>query len=189
MAVCAHLHISPQLFEHTQIPELRAIVQVRLPLAGAPEGIAPPSQPTTVDALLQAGWRPDLVLQMPRERDQPALAELPVSLRQPQAIRPPSASPLLADDDPSGSLKHYFLAGFFVASQSHLRHLVSPGRFAFCSAPLPDLRTMVRMPRPTSYQELQTCLRRTLVADPAAEPESEPGSGPAGEATPPVPTA
>ena len=59
-----------------------------------------------------------------------------------------------------------------------------PGRYAFCSAPIPDLRTMVRMSRPTSYQELQTCLRRTLVADPTAEPKSEPGSGPAGEATP-----
>ena len=44
MAVCAHLRISPQLLEHTQIPELRAIVQIRLPLAGAPEGIALPSQ-------------------------------------------------------------------------------------------------------------------------------------------------
>ena len=161
MAVCAHLRISPQLLEHTQIPELRAIVQVRLPIAGAPEEVALPSQPTTVDALLHAGWRPDLVLQMPRERDQPALAELPVSLRQPQAIRPPSVSPLLADEDPSGSLKHYFLAGFCVASQAHLQDLVSPERFAFCSAPLPNLRTMVRMPRPTSYQELQTCLRRT----------------------------
>ena len=36
-----------------------------------------------------------------------------------------------------------------VASQEHLRHPVSPGRFAFCSAPLPDLRTMARMPRAT----------------------------------------
>ena len=61
-----------------------------------------------------------------------------------QAIRPPSASPLLADDDPSGSIRHYFLAGLF--------------------------------------QELQTCLRRTLVADPPAEPESEPCSGSAAEA-------
>ena len=60
MAACAHLRISPQLLEHTQIPELRVIVTVRLPLAGAP-GVVLPSQPTTVDALLQAGWRPDLV--------------------------------------------------------------------------------------------------------------------------------
>ena len=43
-------------------------------------------------------WRPDLVLQTPRERHQPALAELPVSLRQPQDIMPPSASPLLGND-------------------------------------------------------------------------------------------
>ena len=73
MAVCAHLRISPQLLEHTQIPELRAIVQVRVPLAGAPEGTALPKPPATAEALLQAGWRPDLVVQMPRERDQPAL--------------------------------------------------------------------------------------------------------------------
>ena len=45
---------------------------VRVPLAGAPEGTALPKQPTTAEALLDAGWRPDLVLQMPRERDQPA---------------------------------------------------------------------------------------------------------------------
>ena len=47
----------------------------------------------------------------------------------------------------------------------------------------------MRNPRPTSYQELQTCLRRTLVADLATEPESEPGSGPATETTPSDPTA
>ena len=49
---------SPRLLEHTQIPELRAIVQVRVPLAGAPEGTALPKQPTTAEALLQAGWGP-----------------------------------------------------------------------------------------------------------------------------------
>ena len=32
--MCAHLRISPQLFEHAQVPELRVVVQVRLPLAG-----------------------------------------------------------------------------------------------------------------------------------------------------------
>ena len=73
MAVCAHLRISLQLLEHAETRELRAIVQVRIPLA-----------------LLQAGWRPDLVLQMPRERDQPALAELPVSLRKPDIRLRPS---------------------------------------------------------------------------------------------------
>ena len=75
-----------------------------------------------------------------------------------------------------------FFTGLSVASQEHLRHLVSPNRLAFCSAPLPDLRTMVRRLRATGtgYQELQTCLRRTLVADPVAEPESEPGSGSVG---------
>ena len=80
------------------------------------------------------------------------------SEKKPQNIRPPSASPLLADDNPSSSIKHYFLTGLSVASQAHLQHLVSPGRFNFCSAPLPDLRAMVRKPKATSYQELQTCL-------------------------------
>ena len=77
MAVCAHLRISLQLLEHTQISELRAIVQIRVPLAGAPESTALPPQPATVDSPLQAGWRP---------------------------VQPPSASPLLADDDASGSI-------------------------------------------------------------------------------------
>ena len=82
----------------------------------------------------------------------------------------------LAHDDPSGSIKHYFLTGLSVASQEQLRHLVSPGRLAFCSAPLPDLRAMVRMQKATSYRELQTCLQRTLVADL--------GPGPAAAAAP-----
>ena len=65
----------------------------------------------------------------------PMLAELPVSLRQPQEFMPPSASPLFGD---------YFLTGLSVASQEQLLHLVSPGRFAFCSAPLPDIHAMAR---------------------------------------------
>ena len=73
--------ISSQLLEHAQIPPLRCVVQIRVPLAGAGGGA---TSPVTVDALHLAGWRPDLVLQMPRELYQPALAELPISLRQPQ---------------------------------------------------------------------------------------------------------
>ena len=71
MAVCAQLRIRSQLLEHAQIPELRAIVQVRVPLAGAPEGTALP-KPATADSLLQAGWQPDLVLQMPGNGANPA---------------------------------------------------------------------------------------------------------------------
>ena len=163
------------LLEHTQIPELRAIVQVCVPLGGATKGTALPTS-ATADSLLQAGWRPDLVLQMPRELHQPELAELPVSLRHPLDITSPSASPLLGDDNPSGSIKHYFLTGLSVASQEQLLYLVSAGRFAFCSAPLPDLQAMARMPTATTYQELQTCLQRTLVA--------VPGPGPAAAAAP-----
>ena len=32
--------------------------------------------------------------------------------------------------------------GLSVASQGQLRHLVSPGRLAFCSAPLPEIETL-----------------------------------------------
>ena len=41
------LRKSSHLLEHAQIPELRALVQVRVPLAGAPEGTALPKQPAT----------------------------------------------------------------------------------------------------------------------------------------------
>ena len=126
-----------------------------VPLGGAP------------GSLLQTGWRPDLVLQTPCEVYQPELAELPVSLRQPPDLLPPSFSPLLGDDNPSGSIKHYFLTGLSLASQEQLQHLVSPGRFAFSSAPLPDIQAMVRMRTATSYQELQTCLQHTLVTAPS----------------------
>ena len=95
------------------------------------QGVLP--SPATADSFLQAGWRPDLVLQMPCELYQPELAELPVSLRQPQDLLPPSCSPLLGDDNPSGSIKHYFLTGLSMASQEQLQHLISPGRLAFGS--------------------------------------------------------
>ena len=55
------------------------------------------------------GGLPDLVLQMPRKLHQPELVELPISLRQPQDLMPPACSPLLGDNNPYGSLKHYFL--------------------------------------------------------------------------------
>ena len=56
-------------------------------------------------------------------------------LTQEQDLLPPSSSPLLGDANPSGGIKHYFLTGLSVASQEQLQHLVSPGRFAFSSAP------------------------------------------------------
>ena len=98
---------------------------------------------------------------MPRELYQPELAELPISLRQPQDLLPPACSPLLGDNNPYGSIKHYF------PGEEHLQHLVSPGRLAFGSAPLPDIHAMVRMRTATSYQELQACLQRSLVAAPS----------------------
>ena len=104
---------------------------------------------------------------------QPELAELPASLRQQHDVMPPSASSLLGDDNSSGSIKYYFLTGLSVASQKQLQHLVSPGRFAFCLTPLPDIHAMVRMPKATSYQELQTCLQRTCVAAPGPGPAAD----------------
>ena len=133
--------------------------------------------PATADSLLQAGWRPDLVLQMPRTNQS---LRNSVCLRQPQDLLPPSGSPLLGDDNPSGSIKRHFLTGLSVASQEQLQHLVSPGRLAFSSAPLPDIHAMVRMRTATSYQELQTCVQRTLVA------ASSPGTA---AAAAPVPNA
>ena len=133
MAACANCRISSQLLEHAQIPQLRCVVQIREPLAGAPGGATIPS-PVTADALHQAGWRPDLVLQMPRELYQPTLAELPISLRQPQELLPPARSPILNDCDTYVGLKHYFLAGYSVAGPEHLQHLTSSGRLALVHA-------------------------------------------------------
>ena len=50
MAVCAQLRISAQLLGHAQIPELRAMVQIRVLLAGSPRGtlVAAPSPAPTV---------------------------------------------------------------------------------------------------------------------------------------------
>ena len=75
------------------------------------------------------------------------LAELPVFLRQPQAIRPPSVSLLLADDDPLGSLA-LFSCGVLCckpvaspgpgqprASPSALLHSLIFGPWCACRAP------------------------------------------------------
>ena len=51
MAVCAQLRISSHLLEHAQIPELRAIVQVRVPFAGAP-----PPQAACLCGVPASGW-------------------------------------------------------------------------------------------------------------------------------------
>ena len=53
---------SANLLSHRQIPG--SLVQVRLPVAGVPD----PSLPLSAPALLQSGYRLDLVLQMPRQQ-------------------------------------------------------------------------------------------------------------------------
>ena len=69
-------------------------------------GISPlPCHPLQVHAV--GHWR------RPQPRPRPELAELPVSLRQPQNIMPPSTSLLLADDNPAnvvaGACSHELL--------------------------------------------------------------------------------
>ena len=86
---------------------------------------------------------------MPWERDQPALAELRSSCNSCRPSNHPPLRPSLQMTAPRAASSTTFSRGF-TASQEHLRHLVSPSRFAFCSAPLSDLRTMVRMPRAAS---------------------------------------
>ena len=66
------------------------------------------------EALLSQGWCPRQVLQMPRERSQPQVQEIPLALRQSHAIVLPVASPLLQDHDVVRSLHFYwrlFLGG------------------------------------------------------------------------------
>ena len=79
------------------------------------------------------GWRPDLVLQMPRK------------LISPTAAAGLAASDALACPERQRCLKHYFLAGYSVAGQKHLQYLVSSGRLAFGSTPIPDIHTMIHM--------------------------------------------
>ena len=80
MAVCAHLRISPQLLEHTQIyrscvPSCKSAFRWLGPRR------APPSRsnlPLRTPSFKLAG-APIWCSKMPRERDQPALAELPAT--------------------------------------------------------------------------------------------------------------
>ena len=109
MAVCAHLQISSHLLEHAQIPELRAIVQSASRWPGPLKALPfPSSLPLWAPCSRLAGGL-TLCSKWPGNGANRRLRNSPS--RQPLNLRPPSASPLLADDNPSSSIKHYFLTG------------------------------------------------------------------------------
>ena len=146
------------------------MAQIRLPVLGAPGKRLLPKLPadTMLADLHRLGWRTELVLQMPRERAQPLVAEIPLALRQPHDITPPGVSPLLEDADVALSLYFYFLTARIPLAAAQVQHLGSPERLAFGSAPLP--RVAKKRPRqfvPFSVADLITCLRQTGHAPPA----------------------
>lgn len=155
MAACKGCRVSEHVFVHSQIPAIRMLVHIRLPLAGAPQG-------TTAAALHEAGWRPDLLYQMPRERHQPMLRELPLSLHHPRPVVPPDSFPVISDEYPAKVLDYYFLTGRTQAGLAIMHYLQSPARLAFGSAPPPPNGPAPRMrPPSTSFPELRDCLQAT----------------------------
>ena len=116
---------------------------------------------TQLADLHRLGWRTELVLQMPRERAQPLLVEIPLALRQPHDIAPPGESPLMKDVDVALSLQFYFLKARIPLAALQVRHLSSPERLVFASGALP--RVAKKRPRqqlPTRLGDLVTCLRQ-----------------------------
>ena len=95
LEVCRRCKVCPNLVAHLQIPRLRISYQVAMPVVGRPGQHAVPRLPDGAvgKALLNQGWCPRQVLQMPRERSQPLVQEIPLALRQPPATVLPAASP------------------------------------------------------------------------------------------------
>ena len=126
-------------------------------LAGAPGGNGPSL--VMADALDQAGWRP-----ADPQRALFRLAELPISLQQPRDLLPLARSPLLGDNNPYESLKHSFLAARLpVRSTCNILSVRTGLHLALLR---PNNPCIVPMRTVISYQELQTCLQRALVAVP-----------------------
>ena len=73
------------ILDHLQILQFRLVVQIRLPVLGAPGSRPLPRLPA--DTMLADWDGADLVFQMPRERAQPLEAEIPLALRQLQRYR------------------------------------------------------------------------------------------------------
>ena len=86
--------------------------------------------------LLADLFRTELVLQMPRERAQPMLAEIPLALRQQHDIAPPGESPLLLDAGAVDTLQFYFLRARTPLTAAQL---TSPALGAWCLDLLPCL--------------------------------------------------
>ena len=114
------------------------------------------------ERLLSQGWCPRQVLQMPRERSQPLVQEIPLALRQSHATVLPVASPLLQDHDVV-RLHFYFLLARTPLSDVEVGHLTSPTRLVFGSAPIPKLPT--KRPRQAASDELG-CVSLVLAALP-----------------------
>ena len=132
-----------------------------MPVVGRPGQHAVPRRPDGAvgKALLSQGSRQ--VLQMPRERSQPLVQEIPLAFRQTPATVLPVASPLLQDHDVVQSLHFYFLLARTPLSEVEVCHLTSPTRLAFGSAPIPKLPTKrPRQQPPTSLAALVSCLQR-----------------------------
>ena len=104
---------------------MRISYQVAMPVVGKPGQHAVPRRPDGAfgEALLSQGWCPRQVLQMPRERSQPQVQEIPLALRQSHAIVLPVASPLLQDHDAVRSLHFSFLLARTSLSDVEVGHL------------------------------------------------------------------
>ena len=190
LEVCRRCKVCPNLVAHLQIPRLRISYQVAMPVVGRPGQHAVPRLPDGAvgKALLSQGWCPRQVLQMPRERSQPLVQEIPLALRQPPATALPAASPLLQDHDVVQSLHFYFLLARTPLSEVEVGHLTSPTRLVFGSAPIPKLPTKrPRQQPPTSLAAFVSCLQRCRPMAPAmaasgppapAASGAQPGRGP-----------
>ena len=181
LEVCQRCKVCSNLVAHLQIPRMRLSYQVAMPVVGKPGQHAVPRRPDGAfgEALLSQGWCPRQVLQMPRERSQPQVQEIPLALRQSHAIVLPVASPLLQDHDVVRSLHFYFLLARTPLSDVEVGHLTSPNRLVFGSAPIPKLPTKrPRQQPPTSLAALVSCLQRCRPMAPAMA-----ASGPQAPAT------
>ena len=81
LEACHQGCVPVNILDHLQIPQLRLVAQIRLPVLGAPGKRPLPRLPaaTMLADLHRLGWRTELVLQMPRERAQPLGVEIPLA--------------------------------------------------------------------------------------------------------------
>ena len=161
LEACRQGCVPVNILDQLQIRQFRLVVQIRLPVLGAPGKRPLPrlSADTMLADLHRLGWRTDLVFQMPRERAQPLGAEIPLALRQLRDIAPPGASPLAEDADVVLSLRFYFLTARIPLATAQVQHLSSPERLVFGSAPLPRVAKRPRHAASFSLADLIERLR------------------------------